>query len=378
MNIQKLYYRLLLLRCNGVRRVRELFFMPALAQPPPRILIGAMVLLGDFVMMAPLVQAIRRQYPATEITLLAPPGFGPLGQAMKGVDRVIEGRARNGQWAAEFIRHYNHYWDLGFIPFVYFLIPLFYGVGVKHIVSFSDPKGRRAYQIHTPVPLPAAAHVSRMMLHLVGDKTTRYVAPHFDWTHFPVPKWLHGKHYVVIHPSASRAIRIWPLRRYVAIAKKLLAEGYEIILTGTASEKPVADALQSRLMMSSVHNLVGKTPLTVLAGILTQADCVIGPDTGVLHLARALNVPSVTLMGQTQKEIYGTDSDFHDTTRSKVVYVEHLSCRNQQDFFKQTLAGIANCKRETCLYPEVSCMVGMRTALVFRTLQSVLHAEIIL
>lgn len=99
---------------------------------------------------------------------------------------------------------------------------------------------------------------------------------------------------VVIHPGATDPRRRWPVTKYAALADALHALGCEIAITGDASEidlvNDVADA-----MRAPAHRLGGRVSLGGLAGLLRLASLVVGNDTGPLHLARAVQTPTVTL-----------------------------------------------------------------------------------
>jgi heptosyltransferase I len=106
--------------------------------------------------------------------------------------------------------------------------------------------------------------------------------------------------YAVINPCSSSRIRNyrnWSAENYARIID-LLAEKYQIatVLTGGPSdkEKQVAASI-CQLCTTEVHNHVGGTSLPELLAILQQAQLAIAPDTGPLHLANALGIPTIGL-----------------------------------------------------------------------------------
>lgn len=372
MKWSKLDYRISLSYYNACRRIRAWFKPEPLVSEPKSIMVGATVLLGDLVMQGPLIQALRRRYPHAKITLLVPKGWRDFARAMLGVDDALEAELNHGRWLRKFRREHQGQWDLGVVPLVYPLIPFFYGVGIRNILSFPDPKGRRRYQIHRCAGLPVqAGHMSRMMLALLDERDSRYPAPHLQVSGLALPGNLQGQSYVVIHPGASLPTRFWPSARYVLIAEQLLASGYHIVLTGSKGEIHLADAIAKHLPEHSVTSLAGKTNLLELTNVLQHAKAILGPDTGVLHIAKALAVPSVTLLGPTQKEIYGLDPNFHDVSHARTLYVPDLACRDSHTAFKQLIPGIANCRRKQCLYPDNPCLLGIEVAAVLSALTEI-------
>ena len=157
------------------------------------------------------------------------------------------------------------------------------------------------------------------------------------------------------------------------MANYLNSLGYQIILTGTAPEKKLTEELA--LKIPSALNLSGQTKLHELLYLISRAQLVIGPDTGVLHLTRALDTPSITLMGPTQFKIYGPHPSFHNLEKTKALSVspiQPLSCQDANTIFKNKIPGLANCRRSSCLYPKTYCMTGLTQDAVKELIHQVL------
>lgn len=375
MNWRKLDYRLTLSFYNTKRRLKTWFLPKSAAtvfQCPRTILIGATFFLGDLVMQAPLIQALRAQYPAAKIHLLVSPGFAPLAKQLIGVDEVFEAKLKNGRWLRQFRKEHFKKWDLGVIPFICFLIPLFYGLDVRCIQSFPDPRHRRRYQIHHCVPLPKRVmHLSRMVLLLIGQEDAIYLAPHFHLKYLATLTELNGKRYVVIHPGAGGITRLWPVDRYVQVAKVLIQEGYHVVLTGNMKEIILCESIATSLPQEKISNLAGKIKLENLLAVLKEAVAVVGPDTGVLHVAKALKVPCVILLGPGQYELFAVDPGFHDVKHTRVLAVQHLTCRDKPYIFLHEIPGVGHCRRAQCLYQDVPCMLKITVDHVIAALQEI-------
>lgn len=98
--------------------------------------------------------------------------------------------------------------------------------------------------------------------------------------------------YVCIHPGAQLPSRRWSPRRFAAVADAMAAWDLQIVLTGSAAEKPLTRAVM-RDMRRPAIDLAGQTSLGGVAAVISQARLLIANDTGVSHLAAALKVPSV-------------------------------------------------------------------------------------
>jgi ADP-heptose:LPS heptosyltransferase len=100
--------------------------------------------------------------------------------------------------------------------------------------------------------------------------------------------------YVCIHPGARLPAQRWPAQEFGKIADHLQAAGLQVVLVGSAQEAPLA-AMVRRHMRLPALNLAGKLGLGAFAALLAQARLVVCNDTGIAHIAAALQIPSVAL-----------------------------------------------------------------------------------
>jgi ADP-heptose:LPS heptosyltransferase len=103
---------------------------------------------------------------------------------------------------------------------------------------------------------------------------------------------LSGTDYVVVHPGAQLASRRWPFARFAAVADALAADGYVIVLTGTANETPLTRSVAAA-MRAPALDAAGQTTLGAAAALIDGARLLIANDTGVGHVAAACRTPSV-------------------------------------------------------------------------------------
>jgi ADP-heptose:LPS heptosyltransferase len=109
---------------------------------------------------------------------------------------------------------------------------------------------------------------------------------------------------VVIHPGAAFGARRWPVERWTAVARALIADGEDVVLTGTETE------LCARIARdSTARDLSGDLQLDALAELVESASLVLSGDTGVAHLATATRTRSVTLFGPVPPELWGPRID---------------------------------------------------------------------
>ncbi len=105
---------------------------------------------------------------------------------------------------------------------------------------------------------------------------------------------------VALFPGAEYGpAKRWPAPYFAEIAKKFRAEkNVEVVLFGASGDLSVAKEIAS--MAPEVEVRVGKTSLQELITELASTRFVLSNDSGAMHLAAALGVPTVALFGSTE------------------------------------------------------------------------------
>mgnify|MGYP001394881683 FL=1 len=88
----------------------------------------------------------------------------------------------------------------------------------------------------------------------------------------------------------------WPARHFAALARKLAETGYAIWLFGSPKDHAIAEEI-AQLAPGVCRNLCGATSLGQAIDLLALADFVVCNDSGLMHVAAALDRPLVTLYG---------------------------------------------------------------------------------
>ncbi len=154
---------------------------------------------------------------------------------------------------------------------------------------------------------------------------------------------------IALSTGASWQTKQWPLAYWRTLCQDLKQNAYAILHLGT--EEPELDV---------TLNLVGKTDVRTAACVLHESDVYIGCDSGLMHLARAAEVPAIALFGPTRPDIL---------------------IRNDKDFFP-LLAQCAcqgcwnspqDMKPGECLVGDFSCMDTIPPDEVMAVVQTVLE-----
>ncbi len=105
-----------------------------------------------------------------------------------------------------------------------------------------------------------------------------------------------------LHPGAKDQFKQWPPSHFVKVAKKLREElGCSILITATHGEKNLAESICAEIGEAAVFI----QPLNIMAAALEKMTLFITNDTGPLHLALAMQTPTIALFSPTSPKICG-------------------------------------------------------------------------
>lgn len=117
---------------------------------------------------------------------------------------------------------------------------------------------------------------------------------------------LSGDAFTVVHPGSRWFFKCWPPERMAGLIDRLPVSCGVVVLTGAPSleEKKMAVEILDRVNRP-VLNLVGKLSLKELAALIGKAKLFVGVDSVPMHMAAAMQTPSVTLFGPTLDQVWG-------------------------------------------------------------------------
>jgi len=102
---------------------------------------------------------------------------------------------------------------------------------------------------------------------------------------------------VTMATGASTPLRMWPAPAYAEVADRLMSEyGARVLLCGSRAEQPLAQGI-GRLMRQPPVILNGRTNLRQTAALFELCDVFLGNESGALHLAVAMRMPTLCILG---------------------------------------------------------------------------------
>jgi heptosyltransferase-1 len=288
-----------------------------------RILIVKVTSLGDIVQAQPVVSDLRRAFPGVKVDWAADDAFAEVVCWNTGVDRALYAPLRRFKRArrlsdlraiassiAELRRErYDAVIDL-------------HGVYKSAIISFLA-RGRRRYGYVSQdlgergaafaytdrfrrLPDVNAWHGMRLTL----SEAFRYTItekPHYG-LQVPAPAapvFDAGLRVAMLFHATSATEKKWPIERWVAIGSELVARGYHIVLPwGSEGERAEAAAIAAGVPQAEV---LPRLTVTECAQRIAAAALVVGTDTGLVHLACALERPTVMIFAATSRSHFGID-----------------------------------------------------------------------
>jgi ADP-heptose:LPS heptosyltransferase len=318
---------------------------------PRRILIAHHLLLGDTLMLTPLLAKLRARYPRAEVVMALPEAIAPLYSGAPYGVRAIAWNPRVPD-ASPLWRQAG--FDLAFVPGDNRFSWLAQALGSRWIVAFGgDRPARKSWpvdELHDYPDTPAAW--ADMVATLVDGPAP---APYRrnDWPDpAAAPFELPSRDYAIMHVGASTPLKQWDPLHWRALAASIEARGLEPVWSaGRGEDAVVRDCAGD----TCYRSYAGALSLPQLWRLVANASLLVSPDTGVAHLGRIVGTPTVALFGPGSATISGA-GEFWREARYRAVTVTPFHCRDQRVLFKRELAWVRRCGRTVaeCAHPR--CM----------------------
>ena len=263
------------------------------------ILVIRLGALGDLIFCFQAFHEIRQAHPGAEIALLTRAPFASFAGALPWFDRIIIDTHPTFATPSDWLRLRQKIAD--FNPAVVYDLQGKRRQTILYALlggPFGPAWSGAAPLCKFPRPWPPAPGMSftdflAAQLRAAGVPATP--ASDLAWFDAPVGKFFLPTRYAVLIPGCSpNALhKRWPSQKFAALARKLREKGLDCVVVGMAADAEAVAVIKA--FVPEVIDLCGRTSLFELAGILRRAVLVIGNDTGPLHMAAALQTPTVAL-----------------------------------------------------------------------------------
>ncbi|HYA34005.1 MAG TPA: lipopolysaccharide heptosyltransferase II [Candidatus Binataceae bacterium] len=338
---------------------------------PQRIVIKAVNWLGDLVMSLPAMRAVRHAWPEAHLAVLVKRELAGFFDGADWVDEVIGYRLGRGLRGLTERRAIvgdlrRRSFDLAVLmPNSFDSAVWVTAAGIRHRAGFiRDARG--AMLTHKALPPRDAldGHQVRYWLAMVRD-TIGVTGDSNDFALTPsesnaakIQDWLaaHRKRssssLVALAPAAAYGpAKEWPASKFAETIDLLDSRfGAECVLVGAPSERARCEEV-ARLGHASTIIAAGETSIGELIALLARCAGFVGNDSGVMHLAGALGIPTIGIFGSTNPLRTGPLG-----YKTRVLW-RHLSC--------------SPCLARTCRFGHYDCLTQVSANEAVDALESI-------
>ncbi len=270
------------------------------------ILIMSNTAIGDTLFATPALRLIKEYYPHVKITALLNPNNYQLFKTNPFIDDVVTYRGKWRNFLQTVFKLKKLQIDLTFIlhsnePQA---TPMAYLIGSEYIIKIPNDANEFKHLHFNSVTARVAGEYTienqLKQLKYIGINSVNFnmeLFPNESW-YRDVDKVLMGDTvYVGFQLGASTRNRMWFEENWSELASMVLEYkgNINIVLTGSPSEARLTDSLEKRINNQRVLNLAGKFDICGAAALIDKLDVLITPDTGPLHIAAALQTPTITI-----------------------------------------------------------------------------------
>ncbi|QQL50480.1 glycosyltransferase family 9 protein [Mucilaginibacter ginkgonis] len=283
--------------------------------------------MGDLIMSGPALRQLKQRLNA-RVTVLTSSMAKAIADFMPEIDDVIifdvpwvktEKETGADDLAALVAELKERNFDAAVMFTVYSQNPLpsamiAYHAGIKRVLGYcrENPYGLISDWVPEEEPYQLIRHQVARDLHLVSHVCERIddtnLALEVDdllWpeieTKLSAIGLNTGRPWLMLHASVSESKRRLPEDIWIGTGKRLTSLGYQLLLTGTQSEKALTSRLASGIG-ENCFNGAGLFPISQLITLIDHAPVLLSVNTGVVHIAAAVSTPVVVLYAQTNPQ----------------------------------------------------------------------------
>lgn len=318
---------------------------------------------GDAVMSEPLLRRIAA-HDQCPVDVLAPPWVAPVFERMPGVGQVIPAPFAHGKldlasrWRIGRTLKAQGYHNAYVLPnSLKSALPIVFA-GIPHRIGFT---GEARYGLLNQRQALDKEALPRMVDRFLALSPVRKdhqdqfrpvlrVAPDAFDRICQRLSLTRGERLVVLCPGAEYGpAKRWPVEHFATLAQELAAQGWTVWIIGSSKDEAIGASIRG-LSHDAAVNLCGRTQLADAIDLLSGADVVVTNDSGLMHVAAALDRPLVAL--------YGSSSpDFTPPLAKRVAILQNpTEC--------------SPCFARTCRFGHMNCLTQLSPTRVVEAIRS--------
>ena len=316
---------------------------------------------GDMVMSQSLYISLKQEHPNAELHVMAPAWCCALLERMPEVDKAIVMPLGHGDFKlAERFRLGRKLATEGYDWAIVqpnslksALIPLF--AGIKQRTGW---KGESRYGLLNDLrsnkqSFPLMVERYNALAYPKATMTDNHSLPNIPWPSLKVDQKNQQLALSELSLNTSRSVlslcpgaefgpsKRWPEQHYAEVAKQQIEQGKQVWIFGSAKDIPVAEAIRHSLpaaLQKHCHILAGKTSLHQAIDLMALSTMVVSNDSGLMHIAAALQRPLVA--------VYGSTSPKYTPPLARQVAVVHTDIECRPCFKRECPLGHLKCLKD--------------------------------
>ena len=324
-----------------------------------RILIVNHLLLGDTIMLTPLIKKLRLIHPNAQIFMALPEAYACLYEKSPYKLHTIGFNPRKPTSILSILVKMRNF-DVAYVPGDNLWSWLALAMNSKWIVAFEDKENWKNKPINEFVKFPST-------LMTWGDISTtlvskKYITPTYSQNDWSSPSYKKYNKpfckYAVLHLGASKPHKYWDSNNWNQLASWIRSRNIKVVWSTGKDEVSLLNNIHCK---NNDYIYRGDLDLSQLYNLLENAQFLICPDTGIAHLGRVTNTPTITIFGPGSPLISGAgyfwkDSNFFPIWKSNV------ECRNQKTLFEREIEWVKQCWRSErqCKKPFCSNLIKVQ------------------
>lgn len=273
---------------------------------PSRLIIRMPNWLGDCVMSAPVISAIKKKRPDVSVSLMIKSGMTGLGEIIPGVDNVIA-LERDSTSAINAVRQARYDTAL-ILPNSFRSAWEMWRAGVPVRAGYASDFRSVLLTHRVKRPKPHSMHMTEYYFHVaqaifpeitIGAVSLTVPSSALQRSYDLLPKTARPLVGLGFGASYGHA-KMWAKDRYAELIGRL-AETADVVLLGAESDREMEREIMT-LADGKAVSLVGKTDLAALAAVMSRLSLYVTNDTGPMHIAAGLGAPTIAIFGPTSPE----------------------------------------------------------------------------
>lgn len=290
--------------------------------------------LGDFITAIPALQLLRSSWRNADITLLCTANLVEFAQSLQVADHVVGASALSPKDKLILI---NEPGILALRQASYDIaIDLRHDGDTRHILqafrtrfSVGYASGRATPRLDIELPeleksarRRSAQRISNhVRLSILIEAAVQSIQVPADEPEVLSPAEDHRKsrRMIAIAPSARSAIKLWRTDRWIALCRRFIERGFQIVLVGDEQDRETCDAITDALPGGSVVNRAGEMTLLEVIETIADSRLFVGLDTGLAHVASSGGSSAIVLFsGHADHEVWAPDGPDVSVLRNDV------------------------------------------------------------